>query len=92
MTDAPVILDEKAFAVKEWDKSRLEEIFGELEFKNLSRRMLGKEPEIKSKEGIEVQGDLFTTYPNHQSPSMIQIIHVHTGDKEPNISVFIKEK
>ncbi|HPD66161.1 MAG TPA: DNA polymerase I [Bacteroidia bacterium] len=92
MTDAPVILDEKAFAVKEWDKSRLEEIFGELEFKNLSRRMLGKEPEIKSKEGIEVQGDLFTTYPNHQSPSMIQIIHVHTGDKETEHIRFLLKK
>jgi len=46
--DAPVEFDHDFFSLSEPDKEALEAIFAELEFKNLGKRILGKEPEKKS--------------------------------------------
>lgn len=53
LLDAPVPFDEKELALKEWDKEKLKSIFDELEFKTLSKRILGEEPTEP------VQGELF---------------------------------
>ncbi|MEN9395134.1 MAG: hypothetical protein RL362_1355, partial [Bacteroidota bacterium] len=53
LLDAPVPFDEKDLELKEWDKEKLKSIFDELEFKTLSKRILGEEP------AEPVQGELF---------------------------------
>ncbi|MEA3496449.1 MAG: DNA polymerase I [Bacteroidota bacterium] len=57
LTDAPVDFDENNCKIKEWDKDTLETLFAELEFKNLGKRILGKEPQ--KKESIKITEDLF---------------------------------
>ncbi|MEY2938321.1 MAG: polymerase [Bacteroidota bacterium] len=51
--DAPVPFDESELVLKDWDKEKLKAIFDELEFKTLSKRILGEEP------SEPVQGELF---------------------------------
>ena len=53
LLDAPVPFDEEDLKIKAWDKEKLKAIFDELEFKTLSKRILGEEP------SEPVQGELF---------------------------------
>jgi DNA polymerase-1 len=69
ITDVPVKFHEEDFRVKEWDKDRLKEIFAELEFKTLGKRLLGEDFSlaaagggndfIKKEQPQGVQTDLF---------------------------------
>jgi len=56
ITDAPVEFHEEDFRLKEWNKTELENIFRELEFKTLGKRILGEDFSI-----APVQADLFTS-------------------------------
>jgi DNA polymerase I len=42
ITNVPCEFHEENFMLKEWDKEKLNEVFGELEFKTLSKRILGE--------------------------------------------------
>lgn len=65
ITDVPVEFHEENFRMKEWDKEKLKEVFTELEFKTLAKRLLGEElpatqPTVIEKEMPQgVQTDLF---------------------------------
>jgi DNA polymerase-1 len=67
ITNVPVEFHEEDFRLKEWDKEKLKEIFAELEFKTLGKRLLGEEFSITtSQKGVVekeipqgVQTDLF---------------------------------
>lgn len=41
ITNVPVEFHEEDFKLKDWDKEKLKEVFGELEFKTLGKRLLG---------------------------------------------------
>ena len=43
ITNVPVEFHEEDFRLKDWNKSKLEEIFAELEFRTLGKRILGEE-------------------------------------------------
>ncbi|MCX6317611.1 MAG: DNA polymerase I [Bacteroidetes bacterium] len=43
ITDVPVEFHEEDFKLKEWNKEKLKEIFAELEFKTLGKRLLGED-------------------------------------------------
>ncbi len=43
MTNAPVEFHEEDFKLKEWDKEKLKQVFAELEFRTLGKRLLGDE-------------------------------------------------
>jgi len=43
ITNVPVQFHEEDFKLKEWNKEALKEIFGELEFRTLAKRILGEE-------------------------------------------------
>lgn len=43
ITNVPVEFHEENFCVKEWNKEALKEVFGELEFRTLAKRLLGEE-------------------------------------------------
>ena len=67
ITNVPVEFHEEDFRLKEWDKEKLKEVFTELEFKTLGKRILGEDFSVagSSKGVIEkeipqgVQTDLF---------------------------------
>lgn len=68
ITDVPVVFHEEEFKVKDWNKEALREIFGELEFRTLAKRLLGEEvdtaggtaaPDEKKATGKSLQIDLF---------------------------------
>jgi DNA polymerase-1 len=67
ITNVPIQFHEEDFKVKDWNKEKLKEIFAELEFKTLGKRLLGEEFSITggSKGVVEkeipqgVQTDLF---------------------------------
>lgn len=43
ITDVPVTFHEEDFCLKEWDKESLTEVFTELEFKTMAKRILGED-------------------------------------------------
>lgn len=58
LTNAPVEFHEENFKLSEWNKKALAEIFSELEFKTLGKRILGEEFQIQVAP-VGVQTDLF---------------------------------
>lgn len=67
MTNAPVEFHVEDFKLKEWDKEKLKQVFAELEFRTLGKRLLGEDFSVasSSKSVVEkeipqgVQTDLF---------------------------------
>jgi DNA polymerase-1 len=67
ITNAPVKFHEEDFKLKDWDKEKLKEVFAELEFRTLGKRLLGEDFSVtsSSKGVVEkempqgVQTDLF---------------------------------
>ncbi|MBL6963112.1 MAG: DNA polymerase I [Bacteroidetes bacterium] len=47
ITEAPIDFNESELKINEWNKEAIEQLFAQLEFKNLGKRVLGKEPEVK---------------------------------------------
>jgi DNA polymerase-1 len=59
ITTVPVEFHEENFRIKEWDKSKLKDVFTDLEFKTLGKRLLGDDFSVFSKAPEGVQADLF---------------------------------
>ena len=68
ITNVPVEFHEEDFRLKEWDKEKLKQVFAELEFKTLGKRLLGDEFSVATSGGNDfikkeqpqgVQTDLF---------------------------------
>lgn len=63
ITNVPVEFHEEDFRLKEWNKELLKEVFNELEFRTIGKRILGEEiseaPQKKSAAGV--QTDLFSS-------------------------------
>ncbi len=61
ITSVPVEFHEENFLIKEWNKEALREIFTELEFKTLGKRLLGEDfSDNGTKKSVEgIQTDLF---------------------------------
>ena len=63
ITNVPVTFHEENFCMKEWNREALTEIFTELEFKSLGKRILGEEPQlpVENKAAVKNGGqmDLF---------------------------------
>jgi DNA polymerase-1 len=81
ITNVPVDFHEEDFRLKEWNKEALKEIFTELEFKTVIKRLLGEEPSDvpgARKAQAGVQTDLFgnamptDSVPAIESGSVIQ--------------------
>src|SRR5215831_8403296 len=53
ITTVPVEFHEEDFKLKDWDKEKLKDVFGELEFKTLAKRILGEDvPASGSSTGV----------------------------------------
>jgi DNA polymerase-1 len=59
ITNVPVEFHEENFRLKQWDKEKLKDIFTELEFKTLGKRILGDEFNTFAAAPQGVQTDLF---------------------------------
>lgn len=67
ITNVPVKFCEEDFKLKEWNKNALNEIFTELEFKTLGKRLLGDDFVVSSS---NVQTDLFGNIVEQKSSSL----------------------
>jgi len=59
ITNVPVPFHEEDFRVKDWNREALKEIFNELEFKALGKRILGEELGLPNQTNAPVPTDLF---------------------------------
>ena len=59
ITNVPIEFNEEDFKLKEWNREALKEIFTELEFKTVIKRLLGEGDATAPVGGSGVQGDLF---------------------------------
>src|SRR5207237_6986326 len=59
ITNAPVQFHEENFCLKEWNKTELIDVFTELEFRTLGKRILGDEFNVFQTAPVGVQTDLF---------------------------------
>lgn len=69
--DVPVQFDPKSLLVEEPDRERLKELFSELEFRNLAKRVLGEEITIAPVAGTQIDmfGQVEMTMPENGSSS-----------------------
>lgn len=59
ITNVPINFHEEDFRIKDWNREALKEIFNELEFKALGKRILGEELELPNQSKTPVATDLF---------------------------------
>lgn len=59
ITNVPTEFHEENFKLKEWNKEALKEVFTELEFKTLGKRLLGDDFNVFNAAPVPVQTDLF---------------------------------
>ncbi len=84
ITNAPVEFHEENFRLKDWNKQELIEIFAELEFKTLGKRILGDEFNVFQSAPKVVQTDLFG--------NAVENENVPIGKKEVKITIENKEE
>jgi len=93
ITNVPVEFHVEDFKLKEWDKEKLKQIFGELEFRTLGKRLLGEEFTVAaSTRGVVekeipqgVQTDLFGNI--IEQPAEKKSAPTVTGDEEEVLTV-----
>lgn len=93
ITNVPVEFHVEDFKLKEWDKEKLKQIFGELEFRTLGKRLLGEEFTVAaSTRGVVekeipqgVQTDLFGNI--IEQPAEKKSAPIVTGDEEEVLTV-----
>ncbi|MBP6590157.1 MAG: DNA polymerase I, partial [Chitinophagaceae bacterium] len=93
ITNVPVEFHVEDFKLKEWDKEKLKQIFGELEFRTLGKRLLGEEFTVAaSTRGVVekeipqgVQTDLFGNI--IEAPAEKKSAPIVTGDEEEVLTV-----
>lgn len=70
ITDVPVIFHEENYRLKEWNRDELNEVFTELEFKTLGKRILGDDFNAFQSAPLGVQTDLFGNAVETKTPSL----------------------
>ncbi|MGN6193318.1 MAG: DNA polymerase I [Ginsengibacter sp.] len=74
ITDVPCKFHEEDFKVKAYDVELLKEIFTELEFKTLGKRILGEEYNVFVMEKTVIQADLFSSVETTQVVKQVEIV------------------
>ena len=67
ITNVPVSFHEENFCLKEWNRQELVDLFAELEFKNLGKRVLGDDFNVFQTAPTIVQTDLFGNVVENES-------------------------
>ena len=84
ITDVPIEFHEENFRLKEWNKEILREVFNELEFKSIGRRILGDEFDNAAgakKSSVAVQTDLFGNAEPANTAEEPQVVSVVQPEK-----------
>jgi DNA polymerase-1 len=87
ITSVPVQFHEEDFLIKDWNKDALKEVFNELEFKTIGKRLLGDEFDggATAKKAINgVQADLFGNAVETEEPKQEETSVVHPGKNISN--------
>lgn len=87
ITNVPIQFHEEDFKVKEMNKEKLKEVFADLEFKTLGKRILGEEFNVFNTAPQGVQTDLFgnaVETPNSKSKTPAVDKESGNGDLEPD--------
>ncbi|HVT84799.1 MAG TPA: DNA polymerase I [Chitinophagaceae bacterium] len=58
ITNVPVEFHEEDFKIKDWDKEKLKEVFAELEFRTLGKRILGEDFSVASSQKTVVEKEI----------------------------------
>jgi DNA polymerase-1 len=78
ITSVPVDFHEGDFLIKDWNKDLLKEVLNDLEFKTISKRLLGDEtggdPTTAKREGSGLQGDLFSSAESAGEAETVSIV------------------
>jgi DNA polymerase-1 len=79
ITSVPVDFHEEDFLVRDWNKELLKEVFNELEFKTIAKRLLGEENPsgngVPAKATAGVQADLFSRIVDSvDEPEVISVV------------------
>lgn len=85
ITDVPVAFHEEDYKLKEWNQPELKEIFTDLEFKALGKRILGEEYNVFEKTATLPSGgqmDLFVTVEEGKTID-VQIASIEDAPEEP---------
>jgi len=67
IVDVPIEFHEENFQLKDWNKERLKEVFADLEFKTLGKRILGEEFTAFKTAPEAIQTDLFGNIVTHEN-------------------------
>ena len=88
ITDVPVEFHEEDFRLKEWNKEALKEVFNELEFRTVGKRILGEEisETLSRKSAAGVQTDLFSSNTLTEGEAVKASEVVITGGPAQNIN------
>ncbi len=90
ITTAPVEFHVEDFKLKEWNKEKLREVFGELEFRTLGKRLLGEDFSVAAttRSVVEkeipqgVQTDLFGNVIEPREEKKKEVVESDPGDNE----------
>lgn len=74
LTNAPIAFHEEDFRIKEWNKEALTEIFNELEFRALGKRILGDGYSLQTDAAAPVVTDLFGNPVKQAAPKASVVI------------------
>jgi DNA polymerase-1 len=71
ITNVPVAFHEEDFKLKAWNKEALKEVFSQLEFKTIGKRIVGEEIPVT----VNIQRDLFGNVVEKTTPSFKKTTH-----------------
>jgi len=80
ITKSPVVFHEEDFKLKDWNKEALKEVFTELEFKTMAKRILGEDIVVAPKQTTGVQTDLFGNIVSQKTST------IHRSENEPVVA------
>jgi len=89
ITNVPVEFHEKDFRLKDWNREALKEIFTELEFKTVAKRILGEDIQVVTQANQSVQTDLFGNVVTTPNNGVSQINSEKSDDFDGNSSHFV---
>lgn len=89
ITNVPVEFHEEDFRLKDWNREALKEIFTELEFKTVAKRILGEDIQVVTQANQSVQTDLFGNVVGTPNNGASKINSENSDDSDNNSSHFV---
>ncbi|MCU0384723.1 MAG: DNA polymerase I [Flavihumibacter sp.] len=89
ITNVPVEFHEEDFRLKDWNRESLKEIFTELEFKTVAKRILGEDIQVVTQANQPIQTDLFGNVVTTSNNGGVQVNSEKSDDSDGNSSHFV---